>query len=327
MTLHTVSSICEFESCERRYKYKYVDLVRPRIKGKALNVGSLLHSALEVFHAGKAKDDALEMMARLIDGHEFFATPEGQVEYHRTRAMVRAYFARWANSRDDWQTVAVEREFSLELAPGVMFAGKIDLEARSGDVLFVWDHKSTSEEIGNVGTDFWQRLAIDKQITAYSEATLRQSGEMPRILWDVIGKPAGKPRGKAKIAKRKSETDEEYAARKADNLETLGEFEDRLTQEMVSNPDEFLVRREVHRTKEQHADILAEVIETCRRIQAHEGLWIRNDKGCRQYNSTCQYLPVCAGVETLDSERFEKLTTANPELSTATEAEIDDCPL
>ena len=132
---------------------------------------------------------------------------------------------------------------------------------------------------------------------------------------------------KEKIGRRKTETDEEYAARKASVMESLDEFEERLFVEMCESHEESLVRREVHRTREQHADLLAEVITTCQRIQAHEGLWVRNDKACRQHGSTCPYLSVCARVETLDSERFEKLETANPELSGSAEAEIDDCPL
>jgi hypothetical protein len=121
---------------------------------------------------------------------------------------------------------------------------------------------------------------------------------------------------KEKIGKRKSETDEEFVARKDAARETLDEFRDRLVVEMTEKSEERLVRREVHRTREQHADLLEEIVETCRRIESHTGLWIRNDKGCRSFGSTCPYLGVCAGVEGLDSERFEKLETANPELTT-----------
>lgn len=325
--LHTVSSTGEYESCERRYRYKHIDLVRPRIAGKARNVGSLLHTGLELFHADKSVDESLAVIARAVATDEFFCSPEGQIEYHRTRAMLRAYFSRWAEMRQAWKVVAVERVFEFEIAPGVMFAGKLDLVAERDDVLYVWDHKSSSDEIANVGTDFWQHLAIDKQIVTYSEAVLRLFGRMPAILWDVVGKPGGKPKGKTKIARRKAETDEQYEKRKADNLETLEEFEERLVSEMLATPDEYLVRREVHRTAEQHAELLAEVVETCRRIDAHQGPWVRNDRACQSKYGTCQYLGVCAGVETLDSERFEKIDAAHPELAGEASDALDDCPL
>jgi hypothetical protein len=85
----------------------------------------------------------------------------------------------------------------------------------------------------------------------------------------------------------------------------------------------------VHRTREQHAELLAEVIATCQRIEAHEGPWVRNDRACQSRYGTCPYLGVCAGVEGLDSERFEKLETPNPELGTTTGGthELDSCPL
>jgi hypothetical protein len=149
---------------------------------------------------------------------------------------------------------------------------------------------------------------------------------MPAILWDVIGKPGGKPKMKQKISRRKTETDEEYEKRKTDCIETLDEFRDRMLAEMLATPDQYLMRREVHRTAEQHAELLAEVIETCKRIDGHTGPWVRNDRACQSKYGTCAYLGVCAGVETLDSERFEKLDTAHPELGT-TEDSLDDCPL
>lgn len=328
--LHTTSSIREW-GCRRRYRYKYIDRVRVVTKGKALNVGNAIHYGLEGFQAGLSEEEMLASLAEWATD-EYWQTENGQVEYHRARAMLRAYYWRWADTRKDWASIAIEKEFEISLAQGVQYAGKIDYVARhipSDNRLYIWDHKTTSDDIANVGTDYWQKLAIDKQITAYSEAMDQAHGERPAVLWDVLRKPAGKPKMKKKIGRRKTETDEEYEARKAEVMETLDEFEQRLYETMIEEKDKYLVQREVYRTNDQHAEALAELIEECLEIQNYKGTYTRNDALCQARYGACPYLGVCVGVETLDSEKFVQLDVLHPELddNTGGQDEFADCPI
>lgn len=326
--LHTQSSNGEFETCERRFWIKHIQMVRPVIKGASLNIGTLFHKGLECLYKGKTIEQAIDAINELAASNEFFNTDDGAIELRRVKAMLRAYNTQWGN---DYycKIIDIEREFKFEIAPGVWFAGVFDLVYQDNNQLYLVDHKTTSEEIANVGTDFWQRLAIDKQIVSYSEALKREYGKIPTIVWDVCRKPSGKPKMKERIVRRKVETELEYEARKAASLESLDEFEVRLYNEMIASPDEYLVRRVVHRTKEQHESLLEEVIETCKRIDAHTGPWVRNDRACQSRFGACQFLGVCAGIESLDSERFEKLETANPELTNNKGGldESNDCPI
>ena len=322
MILHTTSAVREW-GCKRRYRYKYIDLVRPAIKGKALMVGDAVHRGLESYKLGSTLAATIADLNMYCQG-DYWDTPDGPQELARVRAMLRAYYHRWADTRDDWEVLENETNFDVELADGIRFGGRRDFLGRhvaNGGALYLWDHKTTSEEVSNVGEDFWGRLALDTQITGYCEAVARQYGEMPRVIWDVIRKPSSKmgnrrdAKGKAvRIVRRKSESDDEYAQRRMAALESVEEFEDRLYNEMVSDPDRYLVRREVHRTPSQHAELLADLIERCREIQDYDGTYPRNDALCQSRYGTCPYLGVCAGVEQLDSERFERLETPHPEL-------------
>jgi len=332
--MQTTSSITDWRNCRKLYYYRHVALVRPARKGKALYIGTAMHSGIEAFLPGKPIPDLYE--------DPFWADDDAQIEKARTSAMLVAYFKRWANARKDWEIVEIEWEFSVKLYRR-MLGGKADAIMRyipTGE-LYLWEHKTTSEEVSTVGADYWQRLALDTQIAIYQYAVKRLMGEDASILYDVIRKPLGKPIlvkrdeagnviGRASVARRKNETDEMLAARKDAARETLSEFEARLTRVMLDNPDDYLIRRQVHRLGEQQSEAMAEVRETLHEIERYKGCYPRNDAACRNKFGTCAYLGVCSGVESLDSDKFVVLDSPHPELETQQNQEKDDddgCPL
>jgi hypothetical protein len=331
--LHTASSTREWEICHRRYRYKYIDRCRVAMKGRALNVGTIFHSGMESFAAGASVGQTIADINEEANSNDYWATDDGQIELPRTRAMIRAYFNKWENHRELWMPVEIERTLGMQLDGDAEFSGKIDLLAKrkSDGKLFVWDHKTASDEIANVGTDFWQRLAIDRQVTLYAELAKQLYGERPGIMWDAVRKPLGRPRMKKKIAKRKSETQTEYEARKAEQMESLEEFEQRLFETMVADRDSYFVRREVHRTSDQSKEAMSALVETVREIENYQGSYPKNDGACQSRYGTCPYLGVCCGVETLDSERFIQSDVTHPELELNSETKGEsyelDCPI
>ncbi len=330
---HTVSSIRTWRNCRRLYRYRYRDNVRPAGKGKALHVGTGFHNGLEAFGEGLSIYAALAMIT--TDAEEWWGTDKGRVELARTRAMLRAYYWRWEDTRADWECIETEGEFETELPNGARLAGKRDAVWRYKDGrIYLVEHKTTSDEVDNVGTDYWRRLAFDSQLDAYLYDLSQRHDETPSIIYDVVLKPSSqsKPKMKTKVAKRKSETDEQFAERKAAVMETLDEFEERLYCQMIADPDEYLVRREVHRTADQHKQAIEELSETAAEIDNYSGTYPRNDSACSARYGMCPYLDVCGGTESLDSERFVQLKTSHPELSgnntkEATNDNISDCPI
>jgi hypothetical protein len=327
---NSTSSVREWRNCRRRYRYKYVDRIRPATKSKALNVGSGHHEGLEQFAAGATLNVVLSVIDDFCSGG-WWDTEKGQVEHARTRAMARAYYAKWADDRQDWEVVEVEGQFEIDIVETSKFVGKKDavLRYKPTSKLYLWESKTTSDDVSTVGADFWQRLALDTQTTAYRESVATTHGELPGIMYDVVRKPAGKPRMKIKVAKRKSETVEEFEQRKANAYETIEEFEQRLVDEF---PDDYLIRREVFKTRQDTDGILTELRETLTEMDGYQGTYPRNDSACKSFGSTCPYLGVCVGAESLDSARFTHSTNRHPELSQNTNQEdVDDiyssCPL
>jgi hypothetical protein len=326
--MHSVSSVRKWDLCRRRYRYEYVDGVRPR-PGKALRIGSAVHVGLEHFDAGKDIEEALALLlgsSALSDPS--WQEPGGAVEFARVRAMLRAYWHQWGADRAGWEIVESEAEFTIDLADQLI-GGRNDAvwRWRESRALYLVERKTTSDDVENVGTDYWQRMALDVQITTYQEAAWRRHGEMPAILYDVIKKPGGEPRMKKPVSRRKTETDEEFAARKEAERETISEFEQRLYDTMISEPGTYLVRREVHRTAEQNAAIIAELGEKLVEIGAYRGSYPRNDGACQAKYGLCPFLGVCVGQESLDADRFERRPVEGPSTKETGNEFIDSCPL
>jgi hypothetical protein len=292
--IHTTSSIREFRTCQQRYHHKYISLIRTVLEGRARLVGTASHSGFDAFW--------LKQPFVPDFSNDFWVTDQGQIEQCRVRAMVAAYGERWAADSVEWGAVEAERVFNMQLG-GFSVSGKLDKLAWCNGRLFLVEHKTT----------YWQRIALDLQMALYQESVEKEFGERPGILYDVVRKPEGNPKLKEKIAKRKSETDADYEARKAAARETLEEFEERLKATMLAEPDTYLVRRMVHKTREQQAGLLEEAIATMAEIERTQK-YARNDAACVSPYGACAYLGVCTGIEQLDSPKFTALGDAHPEL-------------
>jgi hypothetical protein len=289
--------------------------VRPAVSSRALSVGRAVHRGLELLALGKTLTDTLAAVTtECVD--------VDHVDLARVRAMIRGHHARWSPTAGEWAHVAPEQEFGpIPLGLGTVKGKRDEIMRHVTSGKFIREYKTSSEDIANVTSDFWLRIAIDAQVELYRWATASDC----QIIYDVIRKPAGGPVLKKKIARRKDESDESLAARKEAVRETIEEYEDRLVSEMAADPGKWLVRRVIHRTREQSEAIIEELRETVDEIETYRGLFPRNESACRSRFGTCVYLGVCGGTESLDSERFVKLETAHPELEST--EEYDDCPL
>ena len=315
--IHTCSSIRDWRTCRRLYRYRHVDLVRAAVSGKALNVGRAVHRGLELFATGSTLNQV--NMAISAEHGDIDV-----IEQARCRAMLHAYHTVWSHTFSNWKTIEAESEFRCALGRGEL-AGKRDLVQQHipTRTTYLTEYKTSSEEIQDIASDYWRRLAIDVQITVYQWQTDADAA----ILYDVLRKPKGGPKLKVMCTRRKGESDEELAKRKEDARETLQEFEDRMYQELITEPAKWFVRREVHRTHEQSKEIIDEMLEDVSDIENYFGLYPRNDTACRSKFGTCIYLGVCAGTETLEDPKFMKMDQAHPELDARGEDDYADCPL
>ncbi len=321
----SVSEIREFRSCQKRWEYLYRDRMRPVSSGAARQVGKFVHRALEEFWKGKSLAETRKLLKKAQD-HPFFKTDKGRIQLARAHATITAYFQYWESEREKWEVV--EQDAGVErwvrgkldhLGLNAEIVGRVDVLARYKEtgILHFIDSKTTSDDISTTGADFWQRLAMDIQATAYQELLQVEFQEPVKILFDAIYKIQSSPTLKKKVSKRKSETDEEFAERKKnneeENRETPVEFSNRMTKEILDAPTKWFQRRIIPRLQAD-IDIFREERDTTIRdmMDPERTVFPRNDSACKSRFGPCHFLGVCTGIEAIDCGKFEHVPVSVP---------------
>jgi hypothetical protein len=322
----SISEIREFRSCQKRWQYLYRDRQRPVSSGAARQVGKFVHRALEEFWKGKSIAET-RMMLKPAQEHSFFKTPKGQIQLARSHATITAYFSYWESERDKWEII--EQDAGVErwvrgkldhLGLNAKILGRVDVLARYKEtgVLHFIDSKTTSDDISTTGADFWQRLAMDIQATAYQELLQVEFQEPVKILFDAIHKIQNSPKLKTGAPKKKkSETDEEFQERKRvheeEQRETPVEFSNRMAQEILANPTKWFQRRIIPRLQDD-IDIYREERDTtiCDMLDPERTVFPRNDSACKSRFGPCHFLGVCTGIEAIDCGKFEHVPVSVP---------------
>lgn len=290
----TASAIKCFRQCPRMYNYKYEQGYRTVDKPLALSFGSLVHEGLEVFWLVGTVEAALLKMS-VSEHYERL----DEFTQQKAAAMVERYFERWESERPQWQIMQAEYEFSFDLDSHNV-RGKQDAVARDigTGCLYTVEHKTASR----VDEDYFTPLAFDPQVSIYATALEQLYREPVKILYDVLSKPG--------IIPKKSRKKEN----KGEVIETPLEYRERCKAWLT---DDKFHRREIAQSRDDRAQTMRDVSHAAFDILSHE-YRPRNNNSCTMYGRACDYLGVCSGSETLQSERFEHSANPHPELTQTT---------
>lgn len=338
LTLVTNSAMSCYRRCPREYFYSYVQGYRAVQDQEALRIGTLVHAGLELWWKRYP-------LAAVL----FQATQGAADEYEaaKIRVMLRGYDARWAGDCGNYVVRGVEQEFRAPLrnpetgAASRTFelGGKVDVLLDRGIV----EHKTAGVEIG-VGSVYWQKLALNSQVSTYYEGA-RSLGVEPAVcVYDVLRKPALRPSqvplvddsgfkivldangervyckvvGKAGPKPRET-GDSKLGYVLQTRLETPEEYEERLTEEVANNPAAYYQRGDIVRLENEEREYAQDVWQLTQAMREAERLnaYVRNTDACERYGSMCSFWPVCSGTATLDDKsRYTQLVNVHPELST-----------
>jgi hypothetical protein len=206
-------------------------------------------------------------------------------------------------------------------------AGKLDVLVEQSGRQLLMDHKSTSEPITDPAAPYWQQLVIEGQVTHYMLLEWLNGRKLDGAIWDVIRKPSIAPRKLKKAEQRAVASGFEYfdqipseASREAvvhDDRETLELYTARLIHDCTSErPEWYFQRRPVPRLD-------SEIFEYARELWSHGQDLIatrandrhtRNSGACMMYGSPCQFLGICSGYDTPDSDKWQPKKDIHPEL-------------
>lgn len=244
----------------------------------------------------------------------------------RASCLLELYHARWAD--EPLRALAVEVEYRAPLinpdtgAASRTFqrAGKLDgiVQDDEGRV-WVLEHKTSAEDI-SPGSDYFDRLNIDGQISHYMAGARSLGYDPAGCLYDVLGKPKHEPYKATPIESRKYTVEKRdkktgeilepsrlYSNQRAQD-ETEDEYAERLRNALLAEPDRFLRRATVVRLEVDLRDAAFDDWQTARAIRDAQlaNRWPRNPDACTRYGSRCSYWAACTRTGSLDE--LEQIT-------------------
>lgn len=182
--LYTASRLRVWRQCNRAHLFRYALGIRTP-QAPAMLFGSCAHRALEAWYrAWQAGADRLAAALASIDDEAEI----DDVDRVRLRVLIAAYDARWG--AEDWEVLAVEVEFRYWLGD-IQIGGKIDalIRERATDRVFVVEHKTSTADT-SPGAPYWDRLAIDTQVSIYIDgAAFGLDYEIAGCIYDVLKRP------------------------------------------------------------------------------------------------------------------------------------------
>jgi hypothetical protein len=325
------SMIQLFKKCRMACNYRYIQGLYKKDQDYKLWFGSLIHECLKIWHSGEGIEPVLiHINEKCTINHDDFEDEEeykaakldAKKTWHYATALMTAYANRYAV--EPFTINALEEEFDADMIGNTDFKIKIkadglvyldDLKmvtdqehylygAEEGYYLF--EHKTTS----SLGLDYFDKLWTDLQIVLYSYYMQKKFDvELKGVLYNVLQKPLlkqsqgeteaeFKERYKAACAKNKSgkssatrnmpESDDDFQARHA---------------EFYSQP--HTLQRKIHVIPQEKYGLLntelLSVLDDFKRC-CSSGVFYRNELSCFNFNTPCDFFPLCAGTKATTGE-------------------------
>jgi hypothetical protein len=264
------------------------------------------------------------------------ANPDAQLIRAKCRGLMAGYDTRWRNA--GWEALAVETVLQSDLfnpstkckSRTFTVAGKLDVIARHAGRSYVVDHKTTSQDITDPDAPFWRQLSIEGQPTHYMLLGWVNGYKFDGAMWDVVRKPGISPKKLDKATRAAVVANGTYcgtritdADRKligdGEERETLGMFEARLAEDTHERHEWYFQRRMVPRLDGEIIEYAEELWDIGQEMAAvrRTGRHYRNSGSCMPFGSPCDFLGVCSGHDTTESDRWRTAETRHPELEGA----------
>jgi hypothetical protein len=284
----TASSVKLFRQCPRKFFWKYLMRLVPRVGSPALAVGTKFHECLGKWYKSKkssmakittmAMKELTEVMrtsAALFDEED---AVKMEMQVNTFEGMLNGYAKIYEGDREVWdfdRDIGIERQFLIDMGP-FFYAGSIDGVFREKKTNWGLEHKTASL----ITPEYIQRLALDTQIQGYQLALSMLTEEpVSGIVYNVTQK--------SKLRRKSNEP--------------LAEFRDRVIADYTSQPSKYFYRERIQFTRSQLAEFClnlllthAQFTEFCNTsFVTKPNAWYTNDSHCNAYFKMCEYHDLC----------------------------------
>ena len=267
------SNTADARSCGKKFYYRDILGLQPRITTSALTVGSTVHECFEMYFN---KHPAQEVIQHIEDAYKGITTStEAEVE----RMVIDKYtcLGIWTNypfSEMEFEEVLPEKSFKVKLGNlrGVYLKGRLDGLVKRQGKWWIREVKTTSVD----KRCFQSRASVSYQAAGYMYGVGKETNTpLCGVVYDVIKRPL--------LRRAKHETAEDFGKRI---------FAD------YSNPEKkemYYDRYYSYRTEKEIAEFERDMVILARdlRRRIREGDWYRNTDACFTFNSECPYKKIC----------------------------------
>jgi len=146
-----------FLECRKKYYYRMVRHLTPKVTSAPLEFGGAIHKALEMWYNSNSMDKAIAIFRETYKDREgdSLRTQENGEKLLRWYAKVYA---------KEPFTLAAKPEIGFVYPIGdILYAGRIDLPVRWGKELWIVEHKTASV----LNFNYFKQFDLDFQITGY----------------------------------------------------------------------------------------------------------------------------------------------------------------
>jgi len=137
------SKVNTFLHCRKRYYWEYVEFLTPKDTSVPLQVGTIVHKLLDLYHKGELTVAIIEDLPNRI--HTLFPTNSEELTEEiasEAARLVKGYLAKWG--KDDLQVISSEVMGEVEM-PNYILRIRADGLARSSNKkLWRLEHKTTA---------------------------------------------------------------------------------------------------------------------------------------------------------------------------------------
>jgi hypothetical protein len=312
-----------FRNCRKSNDWRYIQELVPIQRDPALSFGSLVHRALEVWHAHRDLEAALDVIDRELP--ERARDPRQRRDWHLATAMMRGYANRYPT--EDFEVVALEKTFEgpiVNPATGAssrtfVLAGKVDGIVRMDGKNYLLEHKTAA----SIDSSYLEKLWTDFQIALYSHYVGETLGlPISGVVYNILCK--------TRLQQGEGETEEEFLARRAELIAKSKTGKSSAKRKVAESDEEFQARLAAKYTDPQmfHREILflsTDRIETLRAelwelTQAYlearrRGVFYQNTSFCFHFRKPCAYFALCrSGGNPVVIENFYEKRVPHEEL-------------
>jgi len=284
------NSISIFKACQKKYYWHYIRGLTSYRKSPALILGSIIHSAFDMFYNNFTDEEIVKYIKDTCDEEISKASPDEAEALVVMKYTLLGMWVYYPKNLALFTDIKPELEIKLKFMYGVRLVLRMD-------GLVVKDGNTWVRELKTSGLSYEQferKSKASSQATLYTYVAKRLGYPVQGVMFDFIKK---------------------HQLRK-NMREDKDQFGYRIMMSYKSKPDYYFHRHLSYRSEEELDLFEQDLITTTRDLQrrCRDGKWTRNTDSCWKFNAPCPYLNICfqKNPDPLTIKVFYKQEDINP---------------